>query len=53
MIGSDQKFLYGTIITPAYDLEVKITDLEIYVKTLHQLLRSFSFLSPSVDLHLV
>ena len=30
------KILFGTIPTPAYDLEVKVTDLEIYVKVLHQ-----------------
>ena len=28
------KNLFGTIPTPAYDLEVKVTDLEIYVKVL-------------------
>ena len=28
--------LFGTIPTPAYDLEVKVTDLEIYVKVLCQ-----------------
>ena len=26
------KILFGTIPTPAYDLEVKVTVLEIYVK---------------------
>ena len=26
----------ATIHTPAYDLEVKVLDLEIYVKVLHQ-----------------
>ena len=30
------KILFGTIPTPAYDLEVKVTDLEIYVKVLRQ-----------------
>ena len=30
------KILYGIISTPAYDLEVKITDLDIYVKILQQ-----------------
>ena len=30
------KILFGTIPTTAYDLEVKITDLEIYSKVLHQ-----------------
>ena len=28
------KILFGTIPTPAYDLEVKVMDLEIYVKVL-------------------
>ena len=28
------KILFGTIPSPAYDLEVKVTDLEIYVKIL-------------------
>ena len=30
------KILCGTIPAPAYDLEVKVTDLEIYVKVLLQ-----------------
>ena len=30
------KLLLCTIPTPAYDLEVKVMDLEIYVKALHQ-----------------
>ena len=30
------KILFGTIPTPAYDLEVKVTDFEIYVKVLRQ-----------------
>ena len=30
------KILFGFIPTSAYDLEVKVTDLEIYVKVLHQ-----------------
>ena len=30
------KILLGTIPTPAYDLEVKVTDLEIDVKVLRQ-----------------
>ena len=30
------KILCGTIHTPAYDLEVKVTDLEIYIKVLLQ-----------------
>ena len=30
------KILFGTIPTPAYDIEVKVTDLEIYVKVLYQ-----------------
>ena len=30
------KILIGTIPTPAYDLEVKILDLDIYVKVLYQ-----------------
>ena len=29
------KILFSTIPTPAYDLEVKIVVLEIYVKVLH------------------
>ena len=27
---------FGTILTPAYDLEVKVTELEVYVKVLRQ-----------------
>ena len=42
------KILFGTIPTPAYDIEVKITDLEIYVKVLHQ---SFLDLFISEALH--
>ena len=30
------KRLFGTIPTPASELEVKVTDLEIYVKVLRQ-----------------
>ena len=30
------KILFGTSPTPAYDTEVKVTDLEIYVKVLRQ-----------------
>ena len=30
------KILFGPIPTPAYDLEVKVTDIEIYVKVLHR-----------------
>ena len=30
------KILFCTIPTPAYDLEVKVTDLEIHVKVLRQ-----------------
>ena len=30
------KSYFCTIPTPAYDLDVKVTDLEIYVKILHQ-----------------
>ena len=30
------KILFGTIPTPAYGLEFKVTDLEIYVKILRQ-----------------
>ena len=30
------KILFGTIPSPAYDLEVNVTDLEIYVKVLRQ-----------------
>ena len=30
------KILFDTISTPAYDLEAKLMDLEIYVKVLHQ-----------------
>ena len=29
------KILFGTTSTPADDLKVKVTDLEIYVKVLH------------------
>ena len=41
------KSLFGTIPTPAYELEVKVTDLEIYVKILRQFLRS---LNPCMEL---
>ena len=30
------KILFGTTPTPAYDLAVKVTDLEIYVEVLRQ-----------------
>ena len=30
------KILLRTSLTPAYDLEVKVTDFEIYVKVLRQ-----------------
>ena len=30
------KILFGTSRTPVYDLEVKVTDIEIYVKILRQ-----------------
>ena len=36
IIDIDAKFLFGAIPTPAYDLEFKVTDLEIYVKVLRQ-----------------
>ena len=43
------KILFGTIPTPAYDLEVKVMDLEeIYVKVFHQ---SFENLLISKSLH--
>ena len=29
------KILFSKIPTPAYDLEVKVTDFEIYVQVLH------------------
>ena len=35
IINSDPKKFFGTIPTPSYDLEVKVADLEIYVKVLH------------------
>ena len=39
-IGHDyrywSKILFGTIPTPAYDLEVKVIDWDIYVKVLRQ-----------------
>ena len=38
------KCLFGTICTPANDLEVKVRDLEIFVKALRQsFVRSFNF----------
>ena len=38
------KVLFGTIPTPAYDLEVKVTNLEIYVKVWRQIfLKSLNF----------
>ena len=30
------KILFGTIPIPAFDLEVKVTDLKIYIKVLRQ-----------------
>ena len=30
------KILFGTLPTPANDLEVKVTNVEIFVKVLHQ-----------------
>ena len=36
MILDIDPFFFGTIATPTYDLEVKVTDLEIYVKVLCQ-----------------
>ena len=36
IIDIDPKLYFDTIPIPAYDLEVKATDLEIYVKVLHQ-----------------
>ena len=42
------KFLFSSIPTPAYDLEVKVRDSEIYVKALHQ---SFDDLLISKSLH--
>ena len=30
MIDSDRKFLFISITTPGYDLQVKVTDLEIF-----------------------
>ena len=37
------KILNGTILTPAYDLEVKVTDLEIMLKFFSKFLRCFHF----------
>ena len=37
------QFFFGTIPTPAYDLEVKVMDLKIYVKVFRQ---SFSKIPP-------
>ena len=42
------KILFGTIPTPAYDLEVKVSDLVIYVKVFRQ---SFEDLLISKSLH--
>ena len=42
------KILFGTAPTPAYDLKVKVRDLEIYVKVLRQ---SFYDLLISKSLH--
>ena len=44
------KILFGTIHTPAYDLEVKVIDLEIYFKVLCQIFKISSFLKPCMDL---
>ena len=37
------KLLFDTTPTPAYDLKVKVTDLEIYVKILLKFLRFLNF----------
>ena len=35
------KILFATIPTPSYDLEGKVTELEIYVKDLRQVFKIF------------
>ena len=35
IIDIGPKFLFGTTPTPAFDLEVEVTNLEIYIKVLH------------------
>ena len=44
------KIVLGTIPTPAYHLEAKVTDLDIYVKVLRQSFKISSFLKPCMDL---
>ena len=45
------KILFGTIPTTDYDLEVKVTDLEIYVKVLSlSFFKISSFLNPCMNL---
>ena len=39
------KILFGTIPTPAYDLDVKVTDLEIYVKVLRYIWHAYRYWS--------
>ena len=38
--------LFGTIPTPAYDLEVKVSDLEIYVKFCNKVFTISSYVNP-------
>ena len=42
------KILFGTVPTPTYNLEIKVKDLEIYIKVL---LQSFLNLIISKSLH--
>ena len=52
-IGHDYRYwsknLFGTILTFAYDLEVKFKRLEIYVKVLHQSFEGLLILNPDMD----
>ena len=51
------KILFSTIHSPAYDLEVKVMDLEIYinknVKVIGQSFKTLYFLNPQMDLFFI
>ena len=44
------KILFSTIPTPAYDLEIKVKDLEIYVKVCVKVFKISLFLNPCMEL---
>ena len=43
------EILFGNIPIPYYDLEVKVTDLEIYVKVCVKVFKILYFLNPGMD----